>query len=324
LSMYLFKTQLLIDGNEKITHDCLEHFLNNTLYYDSNKTADNKMLMWSRNQYNAQTYLWCTVLPANSGDYEYNIRLNNIFSHLNIYRNFIKTDNVKIRVYFNSFLSDLADESVIKMSNLTLKVDGVRIWEAKEKNLLSNPFLTYNYTKMYKRTSTLNSGLVSGQSYEIKIDSYNYKSLCVLVFVTPINDSTSKLNNFVKFYELSTLKIVDKNNESLCNNNNYSCYSDLIYNCCKYWFKESSFFLSKSVDGTHKNNFYLLNFSSNIASDILNNTHSGSREIPEGSKIVFTSSENSNQAVSINIILFSPSFLNVTNNDIKIFDSTIP
>jgi len=326
--MYLFKTQLFIDGDEKMTHDYMEHFFNNTLYYDSNKTSDNKMLMWSGNQYNAQTYLWCSVLPANSGNYEFNIRLSNIFSHLNVYRNFIKTENVKIRITFNTFLSDLADESVIKMSNPTLKVDGVRIDDELKKYYLSIRddklglgYLTYGYTYMIKRTPSL-STLTSGQNYEIKIDSFGYKADAVLVFVTPVNDSTSKLNNYVKFYELTNLQLFNKDDTSLTNGIVYNGYSDLIYNCCKYWFKDSWFFLSKSTDWTHKNNMYLINFSSNIANDIHNNTHSGSKNLYEGTKLKFTALESSLQSVNVNVILFWPGFIKITRQNIeKIYSS---
>ena len=308
LSHFIKSLDLYINGVCVFTDaSSWSQFLNNTLYYDSAKTADSNMLISSSHPSNSATKLFSTLIQ-NLSNVNFNLRLNNIFSHLGVFLGLLSKNNneVFVRINFNSFLSN-ANDSNLTVSNVCLKVDVQKLSNQLTSHLLRQNHLSYRYIQPLVRSYQYSNGITKDQEYELLLTSYNYLTTCIFVNITPTGQS-NKLDNYTKMYSIKKLKIVDENGNSLCNNNYYLCKDDLNYLCDKYFFKDSSFFHEESADTLQKNNFYCLSWSSNPESDIHYHTSHGFQAIPQNSKLTFVSDESADlPACQINMVFFTPS-----------------
>lgn len=288
------KCHVKVQGQTKSTYNNICHYLKTVLNADVN-TNDKNLLLDSGI---LNTNLTDGIAMSSSGVQLFYIELNTILSNLMIHTPCINGD-LEIQIEIKKLISE-TDETDVVFSNPVLYANCLKINSELERSILKQPQLDYRVNDWMQKTYTISTGVTSGQSYEVLLNSFAYNCSGMIVYLTKVGDT---LANILKTYSISELQVKDSNNLSLTNNINYETdFMDYLNH--KYFFKKSSLFHDTNT------NFHLISFGSDIQNTINNHEFYGSTFLKDA-KLVFKSSETEANPVYVNVIFFVPSILRI-------------
>lgn len=171
-----------------------------------------------------------------SSNLTYFVELNSILSGINLFRQSLGNSDLELEIEIKKSIS-LVDENEITLSYSFIYLNCVKISDNLVSNLLKSPSLDYKLIDWVQKSYVISDGVVSGNVYEVLLNSYNYVCSGMIIWINKVGDT---LNNILKECAISEIVIKDQNNLLLTNTINYSTsFMDFMNH--RYFFKNSSF-----------------------------------------------------------------------------------
>lgn len=293
------RIQLLHDGVVVSEHEFYESFVKNCANKDSS-TAEQYLLTDAGVTYNDVKSVY-TIAQNTTKSLMFFVPT--ILDNVPFYAKKLKS-GLHIRVRMRQGISVTANAN-LWIGLIDLYAECISISHKLQNHLLSAPKIDYKLNRLFHKKYTLSSGITSGLEYEVLLNSYNYQTNFMIVFLQASNQN---LTNLLTTLQLSKIKITDKNSENLIN----SLYYDekLVKNITQKFFRETDFF---NQPGLY---FYLISFSNNPSKALYENEFWGWIMLDD-SKLVFTSAVTNNWTIDVHVLFSIPSTVSVSNEKIN-------
>ena len=320
LPLMIDKVSILKDsatfGNDTLDYDIFFYNLNKISNEYINNNVGDLGLTYSNSQ------LICKTLASNNG-LDINLELPISLNRSNILASYINKD-LTLRIYFKpNIVYGGVGNTDIQLSNVQLALRVKEISNDGLKIIKSQPKLSHLFNKRLITKISLPS-VTAGQQYSFNFAGINALAGAAFVYFTKsdFNINYTSLGNIywhLLNVSMNNVFITDSSGKNIFDSNikfdkNYNNY--LVSNHFKRFYSNIKC-ISNDVGSAELSQFYYIPLCAD-GSDLFNESYSGGIQFTDSGnyKINFTALNDYTNSLTLNIMFFCPSILDVTNNDV--------